>query len=66
MSHTIVTKDLRTTIWGLSALIDSEMNLHDFTVLIRDKKNLDIEQVAGILAETKRQLNRVILQKIID
>lgn len=65
MSHTTVTKNLRTTIWGLAALIYSEVNFHDFTILIRDKENLDIEQVAVILAETKRQLNRVILQKII-
>ncbi|MBD3617730.1 MAG: hypothetical protein HUJ22_14325 [Gracilimonas sp.] len=57
-----LTKDLRTTIWGLAAFIENEVNLKDFSLLIRDKKNADIKQVAVILIEAKQKLNRVILQ----
>ncbi|WP_020404727.1 hypothetical protein [Gracilimonas tropica] len=56
------TKISRTTIWGLAAFIENEVNLHDFSLLIRDKKNADIKQVAVILIEAKQKLNRVILQ----
>ncbi len=52
----------RTTIWGLAAFIESEVNLNEFSLLIRDKKNADIKQVAVILIEAKQKLNRVILQ----
>lgn len=62
MSMKPLTKDLRTTIWGLAAFIESEVNLKDFSLLIRDKKNADIKQVAVILIEAKQKLNRVILQ----
>tara|TARA_R100001143_G_scaffold6711_1_gene9073 strand:+ start:11162 stop:11350 length:189 start_codon:yes stop_codon:yes gene_type:complete len=62
MSMKPLTKDLRTTIWGLAAFIESEVNLKDFSLLIRDAKNSDIKQVAVILIEAKQKLNRVILQ----
>lgn len=62
MSMKPLTKDLRTTIWGLAAFIESEVNLKDFSLLIRDKKNADIKQVAVILIEAQQKLNRVILQ----
>ncbi|MAO66049.1 MAG: hypothetical protein CL666_13725 [Balneola sp.] len=62
MSMKPLTKDLRTTIWGLAAFIESEVNLKDFSLLIRDKNNSDIKQVAVILIEAKQKLNRVILQ----
>lgn len=62
MSMKPLTKDLRTTIWGLAAFIENEVNLKDFSLLIRDKKNADIKQVAVILIEAKQKLNRVILQ----
>jgi len=62
MSMKPLTKDLRTTIWGLAAFIESEVNLKDFSLLIRDTKNSDIKQVAVILIEAKQKLNRVILQ----
>lgn len=56
------TKKTRTTIWGLAAFIYSEVNLNDYSALIRDKNNVDIKQVAVILIEAKQKLNRVILQ----
>jgi hypothetical protein len=62
MNRKPLTKDLRITIWGLAAFIESEVNLKDFSSLIRDKKNSDIKQVAVILIEAKQKLNRVILQ----
>ncbi|MCP9292457.1 MULTISPECIES: hypothetical protein [Gracilimonas] len=62
MNRKPLTKDLRTTIWGLAAFIDTDVNLNDFSILIRDKKNSDIKKVAVILIEAKQKLNRVILQ----
>lgn len=54
-------KDLRSAIWGLAALIDNEVKLQDYSILIRNKKNSDIKEVAVILTETQQKLNRVIL-----
>lgn len=61
ITKTVHTKELRTSIWGLAALIDEEVSLHNYSNLILDKKHTDIKAVAIILADAKRKLNQLIL-----
>jgi len=61
LSKCVHAKALRTSIWGLAALIDKEVSLYNYSNLILDKKHTDIKAVAIILADAKQKLNRLIL-----